>query len=521
MALKAMFVAFDLGSIVLLLAMLSSRAQPLRFAGFYAFNPVPLMGFAADAHFDSLLIFFILLALWLRERRCTAWSWVALGLAVQVKPVAVLLAPLFTRQGGWRKAWVGAVVAALPFLPYCADVGAWLAGVRHFGSHLGFNGSVHALASLASGSRPIALALCATLLVLWIALVMLLETDLWRSAFCVIGGLIVLAPIVHYWYVSWALIFVPLFPSLAWLTLSGTMALFFLVGLTPDWSMSLWAQIAIWTTFGIMVARETVLALRPLLMQRRPAKPKNVRSLAVVVPALNESKMLPNCLLSVERMSRPPDEVIVVDGGSIDGTREIAARLGATVVLSEPGRGQQIASGVARAKADVVLVLHADSEIARDTAHRVFAALNARPQAVGGAVGQRFDLGTPSLCIIETLNEVKSVLLGLSFGDQGQFFRRTAIAVSGGFPNLPLMEDVELSLRLQAAGPMLYLGGSLVSSSRRWRNISWLKCCITVVAMTAVYRLRRREGAKIADILYRRYYSTAALSPERHSAFRG
>ena len=198
LALKVMFVAFDLGSIVLLLAMLSSRSQPLRFAGFYAFNPVPLMGFAAEAHFDSLLIFFVLLALWLRERRWTAWSWAALGLAVQIKLVAVLLIPLFSRQGGWRKAWVGALVAAVPFLPYCADVGTWLVGVLHFGLHLGFNGSVHALASLASGSRPIALALCAALLVLWIMLVTLLENDFWRSGFCVMGGLIVLSPIVHY-----------------------------------------------------------------------------------------------------------------------------------------------------------------------------------------------------------------------------------------------------------------------------------------------------------------------------------
>jgi predicted membrane-bound dolichyl-phosphate-mannose-protein mannosyltransferase len=55
------------------------------FAGFYAFNPVPLMGFAAEAHFDSLLIFFILLALWLRERRWTAWSWAALGLAATIE----------------------------------------------------------------------------------------------------------------------------------------------------------------------------------------------------------------------------------------------------------------------------------------------------------------------------------------------------------------------------------------------------------------------------------------------------
>ena len=322
------------------------------------------------------------------------------------------------------------------------------------------------------------------------------------------GGLIVLSPIVHYWYLSWALVFVPLFPSLAWLTLSGTMALYFLAGLTADWSMPLWVQIAIWATFGIMLAPEAVLALRPLLMQRTPAKADDVRSLAVVVPALNESKMLPNCLLSVARMSRAINEVIVVDGGSIDRTREIAARLGATVVSSQPGRGRQIAVGVAMAKADVVLVLHADSEIAPDTAHRVLAALNARPQAVGGAVGQRFDLGTLNLCIIECLNEVKCVLLGLSFGDQGQFFRRAAIVAAGGFPDLALMEDVELCLRLRTAGPMLYLGGGLVCSGRRWRNVSWLNCCISVVAMTTIYLLRRREGARIADILYRRYYAS-------------
>ena len=60
---------------------------------------------------------------------------------MQIKLVAILLAPLFARQGGWRKAWVGASVTALPFLPYAADVGNWLAGVGHFGSHLGFNGS--------------------------------------------------------------------------------------------------------------------------------------------------------------------------------------------------------------------------------------------------------------------------------------------------------------------------------------------------------------------------------------------
>lgn len=75
----------------------------------------------------------------------------------------------------------------------------------------------------------------------------------------------VLSPIVHYWYLSWALAFVPIFPSLTWLALNGTMALYFLAGLTPDSSMPVWAQIAIWTPFGILLAREAVLGLRPLL----------------------------------------------------------------------------------------------------------------------------------------------------------------------------------------------------------------------------------------------------------------
>lgn len=510
-ALKAAFIIFDLGSVALLLAMLLARSQPLRFAGLYAFNPVPLIGFAGQAHFDSMLIFFILLALWLRERRCTAWSWVALGLAAQMKLVAVLLAPLFVRRDGWRTAWVGVAITGLPFLPYITDVNAWLSGVHHFGSDLGFNGSVHALASIAFGRRTVAVALCEALLILWIALVMFLETDLWRSAFSVIGALIVLSPIVHYWYVSWALAFVPLFPSLAWLTLSGMMALYFLVWITPDWSVPPWAQVTIWTTFGILLARETVLVLRPLLVHKFAAKPLKVRSLAVVVPTLNESKMLSNCLLSVERMSPHPDEVIIVDGGSIDGTPEIAACLGATVLQSKPGRGTQIAAGLAETQADVVLVLHADSEIAPDTASRILAALNARPRAAGGAVGQRFDCDALSLGVIECLNEARSALLGLSFGDQGQFFRRAAIMASGGFPELPLMEDVELSLRLRALGPMLYLGGGLVCSGRRWRKVNWFKRCLTIIAMTAIYRLRRSEGSQLADALYRRYYPTTAL----------
>jgi rSAM/selenodomain-associated transferase 2 len=509
LALKAVFVVLDLGSVGLILALLSARSQPLRLAGLYAFNPVPLIGFAAEGHFDPILIFFTLLALWLRERRQFTWSWIALGLAIQTKLVAVILAPLFARRGGWRTAWVGAALALLPFLPYAHDVGAWLAGVDHFGADFGFNGSVHALMSILSGNRNTASVLCAALLVVWIFVIMVVETNLLRAAFFVVGGLIVLSPIVHYWYVSWALIFVPLFPSLAWIILSGSMALSFLLGQTPH----LW-QTLIWTTFGILLTREAIRVVPALVRRRRDLS--EVSSLAIVVPVLNEASLLENCLHSVARMSPCPDELIVVDGGSIDRTREIATRLGATVVSSEPGRGRQIAAGAAAARSDVVLVVHADSEVLPDTWSRIRTALNTRVEAVGGAVGQRFDRDAPTLCVIECLNEIRAVLLGLSFGDQGQFFRRAAIMAGGGFPELPLMEDVELSLRLRAAGPMLYLGGGLICSGRRWQHENWLKRSLTVVAMTTIYILHRRHGARIAHILYERYYS-AASAKARHA----
>ena len=114
-----------------------------------------------------------------------------------------------------------------------------------------------------SGSRSTASVLCAALLILWIFVITIVETDLLRAAFFVLGGLIVLSPIVHYWYVSWALIFVPLFPSLAWILLSGSMAPSFLLGQTPH----TW-QTLIWTTFGLMLTAEAI-RVPPALVVRR------------------------------------------------------------------------------------------------------------------------------------------------------------------------------------------------------------------------------------------------------------
>ncbi len=508
-ALKLLFIAFDIGVVALLAALLAARALPLRLAGLYAFNPVPLIGFAGEGHFDPMLLFFVLLAIWLREHGRVKWSWIALGYAVQMKLVAVALMPLFARRGGWRTGWVAALVIALPFLPYLADVRGWIEGVRHFGGEFAFNGSVHALLWRVLGDLRVAATVCGALFAAWVAMVAWFHDDLARAAFWVFGGLVILSPTVHYWYVAWALVFVPLFPSGAWLVLSGVMALYFLVrssvlaGLL--WGSPPWAQITIWSLFGVALLRDAVVSLRPFLRRRAEAA-GTVRTLAVVIPVLNEEKNIRRSLDSVAQMMPPPEEVIVVDGGSTDATRKIATECGATIVLTASGRGRQIAAGAAASCSDAVLILHADSIVARDTSRRVLAALNANPAALGGAVGQKFDGDSTKLMVVEVLNEIRALFLGVPFGDQGQFFRRAALKSAGGFPMLPLMEDVEFSLRIRALGPVLYLGGGIVSSDRRWQAESWWRRCVKVITMTIHYRMKRRVGDRLASEFYRRYY---------------
>jgi len=516
-ALKLSFIAFDLGALVLVALLLARRHLPLRFAGLYAFNPVTLMAIAGEGHFDALLVFLIVAALLLVESRRPAWAWVALGLAVQIKLVAVLLAPLLLRRGGWRYAGWGLLVALVPWLAYFGDLPVWFGGVKTFGGTMAFNGFVHALLVAAGGGLPPAAWWCGGVLAAWTALVVWKQSDPVRAAFGILGGLVVLSPTVHYWYLTWPLVLLPFCPSPAWLVLSGSMGFYFLAWgnmvAGPGWALPRWGQLAIWTPFALLGLREAASSLRQLVRARKNAHPPAVHSLAIVVPALDEAKSLPRCLASIRALRPAPAEVIVADGGSTDGTLELAQQAGVTVVAGPRGRGRQIATGVARATTDAVLVLHADSVVVPDCGARILAALNAHPDAGGGAVGQRFDADTLPLLVVEILNDLRALFFGSSFGDQGQFFRREPVVAGGGFPTLPLMEDVEFSRRLRALGPTLYLGGGLVCSARRWQQDGWRRRFALVLALTAKFHFCRRNSGACAEELYRQYYPGKALPP--------
>lgn len=188
--------------------------------------------------------------------------------------------------------------------------------------------------------------------------------------------------------------------------------------------------------------------------------------ISIVVPARNEAAEIEATLASI---GSPGDhEVVVVDGGSQDDTVARATALGARVVPSEPGRARQMNAGAGIAEGDVLLFLHADTWLPPKWDARV-------REAIGeGAVAGRFDVDLrgrhPVLRVVGEAMNLRSRWSRIYTGDQAIFVRRTVFDEIGGYEEMPLMEDIDLSRRLKTAGPIACLRERVSTSGRRWEE---------------------------------------------------
>lgn len=191
-------------------------------------------------------------------------------------------------------------------------------------------------------------------------------------------------------------------------------------------------------------------------------------SLSVVIPTLNAAAALPGCIAALDRM---PGEVVVVDGGSTDGTADVAARLGALVVHAPRGRGRQLAAGVAAARGEWLLLLHADTLLARGWAAAAYRFMAAQPDK---AAHFRFalDAAEPAARRLERRVAWRCRRFGLPYGDQGLLVSRSLLAELGGVRDLPLMEDVDLVRRIGRAR-LVGLEVDALTSAEKWRREGW------------------------------------------------
>ncbi len=193
-------------------------------------------------------------------------------------------------------------------------------------------------------------------------------------------------------------------------------------------------------------------------------------TLSVVLPVLNEAQALPDVLATLAHQALPGVEVVVADGGSTDGTPELAARHGARVVTAPRGRARQMNAGAAAAQGEHLLFLHADTQVPAEALATAQRALHAGgPHAWG-----RFDVHIaghhPMLRVIAWFMNRRSRLTGIATGDQALFMTRAAFDAVGGFPDQPLMEDIEISARLKRLAPPHCLHLRVSTSGRRWEQ---------------------------------------------------
>ena len=222
-----------------------------------------------------------------------------------------------------------------------------------------------------------------------------------------------------------------------------------------------------------------------------------MRTLSIIMPVLDEAEVVADALQALAAYRQRGAEVIVVDGGSRDGTRDIARPLADRVIAAPRGRAAQMNAGAAHARGGVLLFLHADTRLPGDADHLVLEGIERSGRPWG-----RFDVAITGrsllLAMVAFTTNLRSRLTGIATGDQAMFATREAFA--GGFPDIALMEDIALSRRLKHISPPLCLWEKASSSGRRWEQRGVLRTIMLMWRLRLAYFL----GAEPAT-LARRY----------------
>lgn len=217
-------------------------------------------------------------------------------------------------------------------------------------------------------------------------------------------------------------------------------------------------------------------------------------TLSIVLPVLNEAETIVAALHRLASYRGRGVEVIVADGGSNDGTPDLARPLADRVLVASRGRARQMNAGAAAATGDVLMFLHCDCVLPVDADHLVLDGL-VQAGAAWGRFNVRIDGRHPLLRVVAVMMNMRSRLTGIATGDQAIFVRRDAFETAGYFPDIPLMEDVALSKALKRLAPPLCLRAQVTASGRRWEDNGVIRTIVLMWRLRLAYFLGANPAA--------------------------
>jgi rSAM/selenodomain-associated transferase 2 len=219
------------------------------------------------------------------------------------------------------------------------------------------------------------------------------------------------------------------------------------------------------------------------------AAPIPIMKISIIIPVLNEAGQMTSLMHSLRPFMAQGHEVIVVDGGSSDSTPGIADALGARVfVMKQPSRARQMNAGIRKSTGDAMVFLHADTRLPENAMQLVSDCLEL--DYYWGRFNVRLSGRSPAFRLIERMMNLRSCVTGIATGDQAIFISREGTDVNGPFPDIPLMEDVQMSKNLRSLlGRPACVRAFVTTSSRRWEERGTLRTILLMWRLRLKYFL--------------------------------
>lgn len=486
-----LFLIFQLGQIGLIKA-LKWKNIPIQRILIWGTNPFVLIFLVGEAHLDILMITSLIWAFYFSINRKFGRTALLLGLSICFKYFTLIALPLF-----WNKNWKYSILYfTLPFVSFLFfdDI---FKSLWAFGNEYHFNDFLFSHIQWLSGDYGVMF----SILLIGIVLAFHTATEpmlphnlLYTTLF-----LTCLLPTVHPWYLCLAMPWLVFYKVRSLLVLTVTC----FIGLMPMYTQNtqdgIWQefhemQYFIWVPFIVMWVYELTRKGRDFYS---PKLFQAITSVDIIVPIHNERdnlvKLHQKIMLNINRLQGVDAHLLYSHSGANDGCLEIAqAHSLPWITSSKPGRGFQIKQALEQSKADLIIIVHADTQFPEDHLQTIIREMNQSPYYYSGWCPMDFDHQS-GLSLVRLLNSFRANTLQITFGDQMQFFRKEALAEYQEFlPSMPLMEDVEMAMKLKELGPSYCVNSPIKVSSRRWQTQNRWYNAFLIIKICSLYLFARR-----------------------------